>query len=344
MTTFYVDPLTGDDGNDGLSEVTAWASLEPVYRAHLAPGDGALLCRGRLFDAALRLVEVVGAAGAPVTFGAYGDGARPVLPAIYLRAGCAWVAIEGLRASRGADVGIGIDNASDVTLTDVEADHCYGNGLEIAGCQRVSVAGGRYRDNGHMRGKNHIGHGILIKGASVGVLVDGARCYGNQEDGVQFAPDAGDGNVLRGCVLDGNFEDGVDIKGGAQSLEGNCIWGNKQRGIGLHLRCRETKLVGNTVAARRYGMTVEEGATVLSSRNQYSSQIKSAVLLMADAGPCGFDGDVLTVVDPKKTPHVENKSAHAPTVEGAALMTGWASPVLAEDDAEEDDDDDAGEP
>ena len=73
---FFVDPTTGNDTADGLSPKTAWKTWGS-FQAKARPGSSLLLKRGCTFTLPLPLLG--GAAGAPVVYGAYGDGPKPVL-------------------------------------------------------------------------------------------------------------------------------------------------------------------------------------------------------------------------------------------------------------------------
>lgn len=75
--TFYVSASAGDDANEGQSARAPWRSLERVNRASLAPGDTVLFLRGDTWRGTL--IPQSGQAGAPVTYAAYGEGARPLL-------------------------------------------------------------------------------------------------------------------------------------------------------------------------------------------------------------------------------------------------------------------------
>lgn len=68
-TTYYVS-TSGDDKNDGLTPETAWRTLEKVSSAYLYEGDGVLFKRGDLFRGGVKTVS-------GVTYGAYGEGAKP---------------------------------------------------------------------------------------------------------------------------------------------------------------------------------------------------------------------------------------------------------------------------
>ena len=75
--TFFVSNTAGDDGANGRTPQSPWRSLEKVNAAELGPGDRVLFQRGGLWRGTL--IPRSGRAGAPITYGAYGEGARPLL-------------------------------------------------------------------------------------------------------------------------------------------------------------------------------------------------------------------------------------------------------------------------
>ena len=76
-TTYYISSSGGNDQADGRSPQTAWRTLARVNAAALQPGDTVLFQRDNLWRG--RLYAKSGAAGRPVTYGAYGNGAKPIL-------------------------------------------------------------------------------------------------------------------------------------------------------------------------------------------------------------------------------------------------------------------------
>ncbi len=74
--TYYVS-TAGSDSNAGTSPEAAWATLRRVNAAPLLPGDKVLLRRGDQWRGSLRPKS--GHEGAPITYGAYGTGPKPVI-------------------------------------------------------------------------------------------------------------------------------------------------------------------------------------------------------------------------------------------------------------------------
>lgn len=74
---FHVDAGRGVDTQDGLKPETAWRSLAGVNRASLAPGDRVLFRRGQTWRG--QLIPKSGDASGVVTYGAFGDGPKPIL-------------------------------------------------------------------------------------------------------------------------------------------------------------------------------------------------------------------------------------------------------------------------
>lgn len=75
--TYHVDASAGDDANPGTAAAAAWRTVDRVNRARLAPGDSVLFRRGCVWRG--QLVPGSGAPGAPLRYGAYGAGPRPLL-------------------------------------------------------------------------------------------------------------------------------------------------------------------------------------------------------------------------------------------------------------------------
>ncbi len=69
---YYIDPASGDDANGGLDPARP---LKTHRGRSFGPGDTVLFRRGSVFRCALNACS--GEEGAPVTYGAYGEGARP---------------------------------------------------------------------------------------------------------------------------------------------------------------------------------------------------------------------------------------------------------------------------
>lgn len=76
--TYHVDCVEGRDNASGRNPSTAWRSLKRANRAKLKPGDSLLLLRGCRWQGPL-LVTWSGTSDAPITVGAYGEGARPII-------------------------------------------------------------------------------------------------------------------------------------------------------------------------------------------------------------------------------------------------------------------------
>jgi parallel beta-helix repeat (two copies) len=80
-TTYYVSN-TGNDANTGLTTATPWKTLDKVNATTFKPGDQILFQKGNTFYGSIT-VKQSGTAGNPITFGAYGSGANPVITGFY---------------------------------------------------------------------------------------------------------------------------------------------------------------------------------------------------------------------------------------------------------------------
>jgi hypothetical protein len=104
--TYYVDQTLGSDSAAG-TQTAPWKSLAKVAATTLSAGDTVLLRRGRTWSGGLA-VRGSGSASAPVTIGAYGDGARPIVlgneeACVNLPGNYVWV--QDLQVGVAADAG-----------------------------------------------------------------------------------------------------------------------------------------------------------------------------------------------------------------------------------------------
>ncbi len=76
--TYYVDAAGGNDSNNGLSTSTAWKTVSKVNSSKFLPGETVLFKCGGNWREQLT-VPSSGSAGNPITFGAYGTGAKPII-------------------------------------------------------------------------------------------------------------------------------------------------------------------------------------------------------------------------------------------------------------------------
>lgn len=80
-TVYYVS-TAGNDGNNGLTTSTTWATITKVNTVWNAgtfnPGDQILFNKGDTFNGTITVKES-GTVGNPITVGAYGTGANPII-------------------------------------------------------------------------------------------------------------------------------------------------------------------------------------------------------------------------------------------------------------------------
>lgn len=76
--TYYVSMTDGNDNNNGQATLTPWRSIAKVNASIFIPGDQILFKRGEIWRVQL-IVPSSGSNGNPITFGAYGTGALPII-------------------------------------------------------------------------------------------------------------------------------------------------------------------------------------------------------------------------------------------------------------------------
>jgi hypothetical protein len=75
-TTYFVSNTGNDDQNSGTTPTAPWATIARINETTLAPGDAVVFERGSTWRETLAISHS-GTPDAPITFGAYGTGAKP---------------------------------------------------------------------------------------------------------------------------------------------------------------------------------------------------------------------------------------------------------------------------
>jgi Ca2+-binding RTX toxin-like protein len=140
--TFYVDPVNGNDNNNGLSEGSAWKSVQQVNSQTFQPGDAILFKSGEIYHEPLR-VTADGTESAPITIGSYGNGPDPIFDgAVDLRS-ATWVETSpGSHVWTTAVAAVGGENPGRLFLNAASAN------LEAADIGGVTKAGDWAWSNG----------------------------------------------------------------------------------------------------------------------------------------------------------------------------------------------------
>jgi hypothetical protein len=77
-TTYFV-AAAGSDSNSGTSSGAPWQTIAKVNGFTFSPGDSILFNRGDAWYGTSLLAPSSGSSGSPITFGAYGSGANPIV-------------------------------------------------------------------------------------------------------------------------------------------------------------------------------------------------------------------------------------------------------------------------
>ena len=77
-TNYYIDSVSGDDGNSGTSQVAAWETLANINSTTFQPGDSILFKAGQSWTGTIK-PQGSGTSGNPIVIGMYGSGSRPAL-------------------------------------------------------------------------------------------------------------------------------------------------------------------------------------------------------------------------------------------------------------------------
>ena len=303
-TTYYVNATDGNDSNDGKSRAKAWRTLANVNNYPFQPGDSVLLKRGEEWREQL-IPSSNGSRKNPITFGAYAQGAAPIINGCDLVTGWTrystniWKArfirpegptqvfFNGTKGNKRSSL-TGVDSEYDWYW---DADNLYiynksdpntanGNNLRIEATQRNRCV---------LIEKNHIilsdihcnqprDNAILIRGNSKDVTIQNCFATNANSWGVMAYETAY--LTIRNCRTD-NVDGGIYIGGSAVNkihhtiVEHNTISNCKEDGIAVHNMSEETTgdyhhIHHNTIynVLNEDGLDINCGAGVIAEYNR----------------------------------------------------------------------------
>jgi parallel beta-helix repeat protein len=156
--------------------------------------------------------------------------------------------VTGLRVSGGAldafDFGVLMNTVSDVRLENLRVTNSPGDGMELTNIDASAITGCVASDN--------VGSGIEIRAdftqepflGSDDNVVQG-NTTANNIDGIRFVGSQNKRNHIVGNIVAGNSDDGIDLGGTNQVVQGNTITGNQ---IGIFApQAANVTIKGNTV-------------------------------------------------------------------------------------------------
>lgn len=193
---FYVDNISGDDKNYGLSPDKAWRSLSHLNSEEFLPGDVIRLKKGCEWHGMIA-PKGSGAKYAPITLESYGEGEMPVIhgdgsyAAILLECVSYWIVrdirVTNKAAERAVRQGIAICGAPTGITGNITIDHCEISDVTGENRRSRDVYQSMYWNGGiyvtfpgRSSEENHL-HNIVISNNYIhDVLTSGVRV--NQEE------------------------------------------------------------------------------------------------------------------------------------------------------------------
>ncbi len=158
VSSYYVDPVRGDDQNSGSSPGMAWKSIDRVNRQKLNPGERVLFSGGGSFAGTLLLDSLdSGTKDAPVTISSYGNG-RAVInggkAGACIALHCSYLVIRQIdfkgdgRKNGNTGSGLVIDGGSHVRIDSVDASGFRENGIAVLDASKVQITHVHADENG----------------------------------------------------------------------------------------------------------------------------------------------------------------------------------------------------
>ena len=192
--SYYVDGITGDDGNNGLSPGSAWRTLSKVNGQRFAAGDTVALRRGQSFPQMLSISQN-GVSGNSITFSSYGEGSRPVVRSMSLSG--SWLLVEQIIVdqNKGNADAVTIRGADNITLKQIEIRNGTKDGIDATRVSNLTLIDLHIH---HLLAGSFTtqadAHGIALSDAE-DVRIERVEIHHVSGDSIQADPNRSAGNI-----------------------------------------------------------------------------------------------------------------------------------------------------
>jgi hypothetical protein len=302
----------GNDGLDGLSVATAWATLGHAA-GQVGPGDTVHVLDGGYQGFYL---ETSGTPGNPTTFQAEGlaveiTADNPVTPDGINLEGASHVVIDGFVVNGRTRAGIRAVLASFVTVRNCRLGFNGRWGILTGFVDDFLAEGNEAHHSG-------LEHGIYVSNSCDRPIVRNNHVHDNHASGLHFNGDAslGDDGLVENALVEGNVihgngaggGSGINMDGGVNGvIRNNLLYDNHASGVSLYridaaAGASGNLVVNNTIvnaADGRWCINIADGSTGTTVRNNilYNLHAFRGAIVIDDASRPGFASDYNSLMD-----------------------------------------------
>jgi len=203
---YYVNYDAADGGNGSIN--SPWNRIADVNSANLQPGDTVYFQRGDTWHEQLN-IRTSGEPGNPITFGAYGSGAQPIIDGGDTRAYCIElddndnIVIQNLHLKSGNRANLHGYGSHNIIIEDVLVEEADGENAYFGDADNLVVRRSIFRN---ARGINH--HGLYIGGGTNNPIIEYCEFANNGNPtgaGLKFNSSAGTAYVNSPIVRNNIF-------------------------------------------------------------------------------------------------------------------------------------------
>lgn len=155
---YYIDAIAGRDNHNGLSQQSAWQTLEKASKGLYQAGDKILLKEGQTFQGSLKMKSLSGQPGSPIVISSFGGG-RAIISSgdsvAVLVGNCDFMVVKNLickgsgRLKGNKTSGVNFRECKNITIDSTDVSGYLFSGINMEGGSDIRITNVYAHDNGY---------------------------------------------------------------------------------------------------------------------------------------------------------------------------------------------------
>lgn len=175
---YYVDATSGNDANDGLTQLSPWQTINKINGHTFDPGSKIHFKRGETWTGTRLVVPA-----SNLYFGVYGAGGKPIIDGndtvdCIVTNGKSNLIFEDLDVTQGLDFGIAVGAVDNIKIINCDVHDCGNDNIIYNGSTNGLISGGSSYNAYTRTNDDRLISAIELKDGAHDITISGVEIYG----------------------------------------------------------------------------------------------------------------------------------------------------------------------